>query len=150
MRFKGSVTVEASLLFPLILMVIVISMYALFFIHDRAVLDAAAYEAALRGCEITSEKADIRGKVALKCEESVKGRLLSTKDLNTDIEITGQYIRVRFSGEFAVPGGVNPVPGAGFKRLEIKAEGHSDRRTPMSYVRQFRTAENAADTLRRE
>ncbi|SKB97594.1 TadE-like protein [Lachnospiraceae bacterium] len=147
--YKGSLTVEASLLFPFILMVIVISIYAMFFLHDRAVLDAAAYEAALRGCEITSEKADVMAKVRKTGEETIEGRLLSTRNVNMDVSITGQDIRVRYTGEFKVPGGVNLVPEAGFSALTIKAEGHSSRRTPVSYVREIRTIENAEKRLRK-
>lgn len=146
-EYKGSLTIEASLLFPLIMMVIVICIYAMFFLHDRTVLDESAYEAALRGCEITSEHGDVMSKVRATSDETLEGRLLSTKNVKTDVEITGHDIKVKYTGEFVVPGGVNLVPEAGFKELEIRAEGHCSRREPVSYVKEFRTVINAAEDL---
>ena len=46
---KGSFTLEAALLMPLLLMVIMSMLYLDFFVHNRAWLTAAAYEAAVSG-----------------------------------------------------------------------------------------------------
>ena len=43
---KGSFTIEAALLMPLILMVLMGLLYLDFFVHNRAWLTSAAYEAA--------------------------------------------------------------------------------------------------------
>ena len=43
---KGSFTIEAALLMPLVLMILIGVLYLDFFVHDRAYLTAAAYEAA--------------------------------------------------------------------------------------------------------
>lgn len=44
---KGSFTLEAALLMPLLLTVIMSMLYLDFFVHNRAWLTAAAYEAAV-------------------------------------------------------------------------------------------------------
>ena len=41
---KGSFTIEAALLMPLVLMILIGVLYLDFFVHDRAYLTAAAYE----------------------------------------------------------------------------------------------------------
>lgn len=46
---KGSFTLEAALLMPLLLTVIMSMLYLDFFVHNRAWLTAAAYEAAVSG-----------------------------------------------------------------------------------------------------
>ena len=46
---KGSFTIEAALLMPLVLMILIGVLYLDFFVHDRAYLTAAAYEAAVSG-----------------------------------------------------------------------------------------------------
>lgn len=46
---KGSFTIEAALLMPLILMVLMGLLYLDFFVHNRAWLTSAAYEAAVSG-----------------------------------------------------------------------------------------------------
>ena len=46
---KGSFTVEAACVMPLILLVLFGTIYVSFFVHNRAWLTAAAYESALSG-----------------------------------------------------------------------------------------------------
>ena len=47
-HLSGSYTIEASFIFPMIMVVIVSIIYLLFFVHDRCVITAAADTAALR------------------------------------------------------------------------------------------------------
>ncbi len=141
-KFKASYTIEAALLFPFILSVIVLVIYGAFFIHDRAVLDAAAYEAALRGSEVTDKSDDIYAKVKKTGEDTIDGRLLATKDLDMDIQITKDQVSVRYSGEFSIPGGVVLVPGMSFSGIGVRAEGHSKRLDPGNFIRECRIVEN--------
>ncbi len=67
---KGSFTIEAALLMPLVLMILIGVLYLDFFVHDRAYLTAAAYEAAVSGSmegykkkRNIYEKADIQGRM---------------------------------------------------------------------------------------
>ena len=67
---KGSFTIEAALLMPLILMVLMGLLYLDFFVHNRAWLTSAAYEAAVSGSMEgykkdgdIYEKADIQGRM---------------------------------------------------------------------------------------
>ena len=46
---KGSMTIEAALLMPLLLLVVMITLYLFFYVHNKVWLTAAAYEAALDG-----------------------------------------------------------------------------------------------------
>ncbi|MCR4738850.1 MAG: pilus assembly protein [Lachnospiraceae bacterium] len=139
--FKASYTVESSLLFPFILMVIVLSVYAGFFIHDRAVMDAAANEAALRGSEITSPHGDIFSKVRDTGQRETEGRLLATKNLNMDIRIDGKEINVTYSGDFSIPKGVVPVPGIDTGLASITVNGRSSRIDPAGFIRECRVVE---------
>ena len=67
---KRSFTIEAALLMPLVLMILIGVLYLDFFVHDRAYLTAAAYEAAVSGSMEgykkkgnIYEKADIQGRM---------------------------------------------------------------------------------------
>ena len=55
---KGSFTLEAALLMPLLLTVIMSMLYLDFFVHNRAWLTAAAYEAAVSGSDGCLEARD--------------------------------------------------------------------------------------------
>ncbi|MCR4740701.1 MAG: pilus assembly protein [Lachnospiraceae bacterium] len=139
--YKASYTVEASLLFPFILLVIVLSVYAGFFIHDRAVMDAAANEAALRGSEITSPHGDIFSKVRDTGKRETEGRLLATKNLDMDIRIDKKEINVTYKGDFSIPKGVIPVPGVDTGISSITVCGHSSRTDPAGFIRECRLIE---------
>ena len=42
---RGSMTIEAALLMPLLLLVVTITLYLFFYVHNKVWLTAAAYEA---------------------------------------------------------------------------------------------------------
>ena len=78
---KGSFTIEAALLMPLVLMILIGVLYLDFFVHDRAYLTAAAYEAAVSGSMEgykkkgnIYEKADIQGTYRLEVPAGFLGQ----------------------------------------------------------------------------
>ncbi len=141
MRKKGSFTVEASLIFPFILAVIVLVIYAAFFIHDRAVMNAAAIESAIRGSEITGPGTDIVSKVRETCERETEGRLLSTKITGMDIDVDAKEIKVTITGDFIIPGGLIAVPGINDDGAEITVKAKSSRLDPAEFIRECRLVE---------
>lgn len=143
-KFKASYTVEAALLFPFILGVIVLLIYGSFFIHDRAVMDAAANQAAIRGSEITSPYGDIFSKVRDTGEYETEGRLLATKNLNMDIMVDSKEVKVTYTGDFVIPKGVILVPGMNMAGTEISVQGKSSRIDPAGFIRECRVVEEHA------
>ena len=140
-EFKASYTLEASLLFPFILAVIVLIIYGSFFIHDRAVLDTAAYEAALRGSEVTDPDGDIFAKVRDTGKRETEGRLLATKNVAMDVRVDSKAVSVVYTGDFTIPRGVILVPGMNMKGTEIRVEGKSAREDPAGFIRECRMVE---------
>ena len=140
-KFKASYTVEASLLFPFILAVTVLLIYFSFFIHDRAVMDAAANEAALRGSEITSPHGDIFSRVRETGRRETEGRLLATKNLDMDIRVDSSEVNVIYKGDFAIPSGVLPVPQMSMGNTTITVSGRSCRIDPAGFIRECRVVE---------
>ncbi|MBQ7724702.1 MAG: pilus assembly protein [Lachnospiraceae bacterium] len=140
-ELKASYTLEASLLFPFILAVIVLIIYGSFFIHDRAVLDIAAYEAALRGSEVTDPDGDIFSKVRDTGNRETEGRLLATKNVSMDVRVDSKAVSVVYTGDFTIPRGVILVPGMNMKGTEIKVEGKSARDDPAGFIRECRMVE---------
>ena len=55
-NLKGSMTVELSFLMPIILLLIMSSILAAFYFHDKNVLAGAAYETAVVGSTKIREK----------------------------------------------------------------------------------------------
>ena len=141
MSYKASYTIEASLLFPFILAVIVLIIYGSFFIHDRAVLDTAANEAALRGSEITDPDGDIFTKVRDTGEREIEGRLLATKNVDMDIKVDSKEVKVSYTGDFIIPRGVILVPGINMGGTSIRVDGKSARIDPAGFIRECRVIE---------
>ena len=75
-ELKGSYTIEAALVFPFILGVMVFIIYMSFFLHDKAVMKCCAYQAALKGSMIRTSSDDM------------KAEALKAADLNCDGEIS--------------------------------------------------------------
>ncbi len=137
-RIKASYTIEAALLFPFILAVLVLLIFESFFIHDRTVINAASNLAALRGSRITDPGSDIAGIVRDMGERETDGRLLSTRDLSLDVQVSDSEVTVTCTGEFEIPAGILPVPGFDFGEREIRVIAKSKRRDPAEFIRTCR------------
>ncbi len=134
-KIRASCTIEASILFPFLLAVIVLIIYESFYIHDRTVLAVASNEAALRGSRITDPNCDISEKVRETGERETEGRLLSTKNLTMDVTVNSKEVKVTFTGDFGIPGGVIFAPGMGLGTDEIRVSAHSSRTDPVRFIR---------------
>jgi len=139
MELKGSYTVEASLLMPLILGTIVILIYTSFFLHDRAVI----YEGAiLLANRYTNEQnlSDDRIKEKLLTESNImiEKRVLCTRNISTDIKVTNSKIIVNCEGDFFFPDMY--VAKAVFQEdgFHISTTKTMKRYDPVSFIRNCR------------
>ncbi len=142
---SGSYTVEASLLFPFILGVISLVIYISFFLHDRALLDAASYQAALRGSLVTNDSSDFLSKAEKAGDEIISGKLLATRDLVKDIEMEGNTLTVRYTGSIKLPSGIFFIPLLPGE-VTVSAESKAKRLDPTGFVRKCRIVENIKDS----
>ena len=142
--YNGYFTVELALLFPVIFSVLVLIIYTAFFVHDRAVLDSVAYEAALRGSGITYEKADIEGKTRHEAQELLKNRLFITRDVRIEVKVDPMQVKVICSGNFRIPSGLVWAPELRRKGRHIEVEGKAARLNPGQLIRDTRMLENIA------
>lgn len=144
-KLKGSYTIEASFLLPMILTIIVMIMYIAFILHDREILASAAYTSALRGSQVL-EKNDTFSTVQKHSFDLIKDRLIITQNITTDIEIDGDKIIVRYDGDINIPKGVILVPElfkAGNNSIKVKAYGEAKRQDSIKFIRNCRIIENA-------
>lgn len=127
---KGSMTVEAAYIIPLILMVFGASITLLFYYHDKTLLLSATQEAAVYAGsgEEKSEK-----KIREHLEILVKGRMLLfddfqvsvvTKERTTDISCTAKN-----------------------NLLSLQVQSHMERTNPEDYIRMFRKLEKIGEEV---
>ena len=143
---KGSYTVEASFIFPLVMSVIVLIIYLSFFIHDRAVMDAASYQAAMRGSFVTSDKTDFMKKAEKAGDELLREALLVTHVREKNIELKNNTLTVTYSGVMDIPGGINFIPGIP-SELKMNVKSSATRIDPTGFVRTCRIVENLQDQI---
>lgn len=74
---KASTVVEAAYLFPLIMIVWMLILFALFYYHDKNILAGAAYETVVVGSELAHEAEEIpAGKLNQYFQERIQGKLI--------------------------------------------------------------------------
>lgn len=129
---RGSFTIEAALLMPIILLVLMGVLYLNFFVHNRAWLTAAACEAAVSG---SMEGYSKNGKIYEKAD--LQGRMLGSTGLpggeNLSMQTSvGKTVQVTYRME---------VP-AGFLGLkwEVKATGKAVPLRPVGWIRKVKSA----------
>lgn len=138
--FKASFTVEASLIFPFILFSLVLVIYSGFYIHDRAALDAIAFESALRGSEIRYIGADIKGITEGLGKRLLENSTLACKSVQLSAEASEDEVVVTCKGEFDLPGSL--IPGFQYSRLTIETRRSATRFCQTDFVRKCRMIEN--------
>ncbi len=142
-RLMCAYTVEASLLMPMILTVIVLVIYLTFFLHDRAILQSAAYTACLRGSQLINGE-DVYVNVEKWGKELIKDRLIATGDVETQIEIKGDRITVAYDGALRIPAGtlLCKALNGGRDMIDVRAQSQADCVNPIGFIRKCRIVEN--------
>lgn len=141
---KGSYTIEASLLFPFILTVLVLIIYSAFFIHDRCVMNTAAYQAALRGSRVRSAAGNVMGVTQKAAGELIGNALIVTENVTPTVKISGEKISVSYEGTMNIPYGVLFMKLSGGRKLQVKAGSMAIRKDPIKFIRECRFVENLA------
>lgn len=98
---KGSTVIEMSYIIPLFLGLFVLIVHAVFYYHDKAVLNAAASETAVLGAQAVRREGaeyDLEGFF----RERTDGRLIWMTGLSVDVSETDREIRVEASARRSI------------------------------------------------
>ena len=129
---KGSFTVEAACVMPLILLVLFGTIYLSFFVHNRAWLTAAAYESALSGSMEGNKKNEQVYETARMCSEKLGSTgFFGAENLTTQTNV-GKEVQVTYDLDtISVYGGLN---------WHMRTEGKTKIIDPVSHIRKIRAA----------
>ena len=141
-KLEGSYTVEASLLFPFILSVIILLMYFAFFLHDRCVMNVSAYEAALRGSRVKTEEGRVFSTAERAANELIERSMLATENVTHTISVTGSEVKVTYEGVLRIPSGVILMNISGKDGIRVTGSGSAKRKDPIKFIRECRVIEN--------
>ena len=129
---KGSFTVEAACVMPLILLVLFGTIYLSFFVHNRAWLTAAAYESALSGSMEGNKKNGQVYETAGMCSEKLGSTgFFGAENLTTQTNV-GKEVQVTYDLDtISIYGGLN---------WHMRTEGKAKIIDPVSHIRKIRAA----------
>lgn len=88
---KGSYTVEAALIIPIILGVFVLLIYILFYYHDKNIVAGAAYETLVVGVGRKEYKEE---ELEEFFQERIKGKMLLFKNVEGEVQIANMVISI--------------------------------------------------------
>ena len=137
---KGSMTIEAVLLMPLLLLVVMITLYLFFYVHNKVWLTAAAYEAALDGSmETARPEGKCRDKALKKGKELGNTGFYESKNLKLQVS-EGKKVQVTYDLDmFSVYGGFN-------SHLQVK--GSVKVIKPVTWIRKVKGLSEVSNKLK--
>lgn len=101
-NFRGSYTVEAAFILPVVFTIIILIIYLTMYFHDKSILFCAASQSVLRGSQMINGGNTYA--VVERCSNELIGnRLLATKYLETEITASGDDFRVEYAGVVPLP-----------------------------------------------
>ena len=137
---KGSMTIEAALLMPLLLLVVMITLYLFFYVHNKVWLTSAAYEAALDGSmETARPEGKSRDKALKKGKELGNTGFYESKNLKLQVS-EGKKVQVTYDLDmFSVYGGFN-------SHLQVK--GSVKVIKPVTWIRKVKGLSEVSNKLK--
>lgn len=130
-NLRGSFTVEASFIVPMILLVIMACIFAVFYYHDKNVLLGAAYEASVVG---SSKSREVNGvdsdEIQSLVYERLQGKCIFLNHSQVEVGLSEEEIKVEVS--------------ASARRMEMSGSEKASITDPEKYIRDLRKIQNVA------
>ncbi len=139
-RLKGSYTIEAALILPLIMTVIVFIIYMSFFLHDRAVMSACAYQAALKASLIRTGEEDMKAEAERAAGYSIEGLLLATEYPEITVTVSRKKVHIQYTGNMRIPQSILFFPIHGTDHIEVSGGAEASEKDAIEFIRQCRAA----------
>ena len=126
MNNKGYSTIEAVIIIPIILSIILLLVWLGFFLYDKNVLSQAASRAAVCGSQMSYlENEVIADYVSGKVAELTDGKLILLDSAETTVTVTATNICVNVTGSMNIPDFIilGNVYNGGMWNIDIKEYG---------------------------
>lgn len=102
-QLKGAFTIEAVYLIPMILGIIVIILFTFFYLYDSALIEGAAYRAALRGARMYDKSsAEVQAEVQKIADELVADSLIAC-EVKSHVDVSMAKVTVTYEIEVDSP-----------------------------------------------
>ena len=130
-------TLEATLVYPLIFGGILFTISLAMYLYNVAVLKQISSVAALRGSlEYQMSEKEIAKYVNEEIEKLVKEKLLLVSKIEKDVEVTGEKVKVRLEANVNLP--FLKMPFLDFKWQKLEFESQAKRIKAVNIIRNAR------------
>lgn len=137
---KGSSTVEAAYLIPMLMLLVAFLIYLSFFLYNRFIVTEAAYICALRGSRLEYGTAkECYSEAGKALADLLNGRLPAMEQCETKTEVTGAKVGITIRIKQKLP--------FWDKELEYSVEKSAVRLNPYRFIRDWRRVKNVRADL---
>lgn len=112
---KGSLTIEAAFVMPLIITVVIWLIFMAYYLHDKSIMSRHTYITALRTSQVLTGDHDMTEEINKNLELLAKERLLGNWDIKKTVKQEEHKIVVMYDAEMKIPDGTLSIlmnPGA--------------------------------------
>lgn len=125
---NGYFTVEASMIVPIIILLIAALFYLTFFLYNRCVLSQDAYILAFYGSTWCGMETDeVKGRVEERLKRQSEGKYVGLYRLKRDVTVSSEDVTVSVQGDMRVP-----------QHWKFTLEKKAQRICPVEKIRRFR------------
>lgn len=129
-KVKGSATVELAYMMPVIFLTCMVSIYIMFYFHDKNILIGAAYETAVVGAQKTKwNEEEITTQLQQLFKERTRGKFIFFARASVEIDLKDETIVVS----------ANAKKG----RMRMSTSQKATVTNPEKYIRDLRRIQNA-------
>lgn len=135
----GYFTVEAALIMPFVMLMIIMMLFLAIYCYDRCVMEQCAYEAALRGSSNRYRENTLASQEAMNAAATLtEGKLFALKDLHYEVTVDMNRVTVTYTAELNMPfiGWITEEFGNQRFVIEVKREALRNRQ--ITLIRAFR------------
>ncbi|MGC4018769.1 MAG: pilus assembly protein [Muricomes sp.] len=126
-KLKASVTVEMAYIMPMVILILLLTIYTIFYYHDKNILIGAAGETAVLGAQLERQKGEGKTDLGNFYRERIRGKLILLH--LTDIEVTKRKKQVEVNAQ------------AGNRWMHVSAGGKAVIPEPEKKIRKKRQLE---------
>lgn len=146
-EYRGSATIEASVIVPFIIVIFVMIIQVSFFLYDECSAWQCCYIAALRADTVTGEEAKKEELAAHFAKELLQQEMMAASEL----QLAGVGIEKKAGSDRLVTrakGSVltGAIDGMGEEKWSFEARGTENMLRPVQFIRRLRIAERVKET----
>ena len=126
-KVSGYFTVEAAMLMPMVLLLIMFLFYITFYMYDRCVISQDVYLLAFRGslyCDMKKE--EIQQSIENQCRETYGNKYIGVERLDSQVKAENKVISVEASGYMNMT------------NWKLQAKAEAERICPVECIRKWR------------